>query len=393
MSLDWQKDEDEWQENVPANISTNTAVSQRRLRWAVWGITIILLALAGWFVHQQTNKRIAAAAAQTESQLLASHKLVIQAVGNQDRELLVMQLSGRDDGWTDAQILLGEERGFFNRPQFNLSWQPINAPITAEDIQIDIDPHLDSAEITYPLTYLPNDGGDAVMLQGTAVYRRGIQRWLLAPPEAAFWGEDREMQTANITLAYPERDEETAVRLAASLQNALDKMCQLPDLTCPPDLKLTIRLSTHPDSLLNLADLSTVPTGDTELPAPTLVGLPVDEAGYEALADGYAAQMVTAVLVNHTNYDCCERSLFYRALLDWQLDELGLKTWPMTSQSYEKVLVDGFQPLLLRTLWTNETDTTEDWQIVYALIEYLQTQIEEPPPVRALPTFRGRAFH
>ncbi len=376
MSFEWQTEEDEQHEEMPLTPVPETAVSSRKSRWLLWVALLILVILAGWLVYRQAAKRTETAVAQTKSEILSSHQLVTKAVREQDRSLLVSLLSGRNDSWADAQTSLGEQGLLLDRPQFGLVWQPSAIP---EETQISLNPTLDAAEISFPVVYALPDGR-TVTLQHTAVYRRGDQRWLLSPPEADFWGEEQETQTANITLTYPQRDTVTAVRLAHSLQTALDKLCQLPDTNCPNDLQLTIQLSPHPDSLLQLTDDEIMLTSGTDLvlPAPTLVGLPMDDAGYQVLSNGYATQMVTAVLANLTSYECCDQKLFYQALLDWQLNELGLKKWPMTTQAYEQLLVNSLPPHLWRGLWTQKPDIDRNWQTVYALIEYLQTQTATP---------------
>jgi hypothetical protein len=84
----------------------------------------------------------------------------------------------------------------------------------------------------------------------------------------------------------------------------LATLCAEVGADCPPGFTLQLRLYRAPDSLLSLYSpfrLSTVyldgqQTTLLSLPAPTLVGLPVDEAGYQVLYRGYAAQMALALL-------------------------------------------------------------------------------------------------
>ncbi|NKQ37779.1 MAG: hypothetical protein HF973_19475 [Chloroflexi bacterium] len=384
MSFEWQTEEDDQHGEIPLTPAPETAVSPRKSRWLLWGGLLLLLILAGWLVYRQANARAETAVTTTQTEALSSHQLVIQAASQQDRSLLVSLLSGRDDSWSDAQTSLGEQGLLFDRPQFNLSWQP-DTSITPENSQISLNPLLDSAEITYPVTYTLSGSDDVITLQQTAVYRRGDQRWLLSPPDAEFWGEEQTTETANITLTYPQRDAATAVRLAHSLQTALDKLCQLPDANCPHDIQLTIQLSPHPDSLRQTADGKTLFTDSPPLilPAPTLVGQPLDEAGYEALADGYATLMTTAVLAALIGYECCNQELIFQALLDWQLAELGLKTWPLDEQAYQQLLASNLPPRQWRALWQPQSDPKYQ-QTAYALVEYLQTRLPDTASAAAM---------
>ncbi|HFQ93330.1 MAG TPA: hypothetical protein ENK32_04940 [Anaerolineae bacterium] len=373
MSFEWQTEEDDQQGKIPLTPAPETAVSPRKSRWLLWGALLILIILAGWRVYRQADARTETAVSQTKSDVLSSHQLIAKAAQEQDRSLLISLLSGRDDSWADAQTALGEQGLLFDRPQFGLAWQP-DATGTPE---INLNAQLDAAEISFPVTYALPDGR-TITLQQTAVYRRGDQRWLLSPPEDDFWGAEQTTETANVSLTYPERDAETAARLADTLQTTLDKLCQLPDANCPHNWQLPIQLSTDPDSLRQTAGWRALFAAGPELilPAPTLAGQPLDEAGYDTLANGYATLLATAVLANLTGYHCCDQELLFQALLDWQLNELGLKTWPLDEPAYQQLLTDNLPPHQWRALWQPQSEPKYR-QTAYALAEYFQTQLPD----------------
>src|SRR5690606_4111558 len=81
-----------------------------------------------------------------------------------------------------------------------------------------------------------------------------------------------------------------------------------------------------------------------ELPAPTLVGLPVEgdaqmqAAGYEALRDGYARHILDAAIAQAVNWDCCDNALLFNILLEYQLGELEIADWPIDTADHQRVL-------------------------------------------------------
>jgi hypothetical protein len=67
------------------------------------------------------------------------------------------------------------------------------------------------------------------------------------------------------------------------------------------------------------------------LPAPTLIGVPVDESGYRALYLGYALRVARAALVDRVPAPPeWQPQGLYVALLDRYLIRLGLRRWPVT---------------------------------------------------------------
>lgn len=252
---------------------------------------------------------------------------------------------------------MGEGR-LYEREMLGLHWLPL-ADVNSRlpDIELDIDPELNAAELRFAQEYAIDVGNgvtETVILRQTAVYRRGAQRWLLSPPDADFWGDTITDRGSILTLAYPERDKPIAEKLAFDLDAKLNEMCRtLPDLNCPDDLRLHLRLNNDLTSLGWMAEpLSTLSAGfPMDLPTPTLVGLPVDEAGYQALYRGYAAKLATAVISQLVGYDCCQHAIFFQALTNYQLSRLGLRPWPVTVDDYARVVSERVSGYELNQVW------------------------------------------
>lgn len=132
----------------------------------------------------------------------------------------------------------------------------------------------------------------------------------------------------HLLFLFSARDAELGYRLSGDLQSLVHNLCQDDLVSCPPGYKLRLRLSCDPASLQQvsrLLDIYPATAGqDMELPAPSLVGKPVDEAGYRALYQGYAG-WVAAAMLSHLNQD----AFFSHEQLSGQLARWQLRPPPL----------------------------------------------------------------
>ncbi len=403
MSFEWRTDEDDgWQE--PAK-RKETAVPQSflRRRWRFLLMVLVGIAAVWGVVQWQINQRVAAATVAVETELLNTHNFVLRTAVDQDEDLFRSNLSGRDPAWGELQKTLLNEGLLLDRPMLGWHHEAMPGELTLEEVSISVEPTLDAAELLYPQEYavqVPSGVTETVTLQHTAVYRLGERRWLYSPPLNDFWGDWFTQGGDYLTVAYPERDREVATRLAIHLDQLVDQMCaDLADLNCAGDLRLHLRLDINPESLLAMNEIENVLRAGLrlELPTPTLIGLPTDDAGYEVLYRAYAVQLATAVLAHQIEYDCCRHELFFRALRDYQLVQLDLQPWPLTEEMYSDMLTAGFDgdgaqhwtrrweaaPPQFLQVWVVE-DPDPIWQQVYALIEYLNLQETAVSPTQMM---------
>lgn len=382
----WESDENATWDRQP--VAAKTAESRRPFPWLTFLLIMATLAIAGLVIYRQVQQRVAAATMAVETDVLTSHRLVRQAAATSDKELGLTLLSGRDAAWLEAQAQLIENGLLFNPKPFDLEAttsfpSPLLAPRepAVEPITITLEPDLTTAELQFEQTYQVQRNyltTETVTLRQTAVYRRGDARWLLAPPERAFWGEWLTYSGGRLMVAYPARDRDIAERLARDLEVTLDSLCrELADLHCPADLQVQLRLDATPESLIQAADFATVISSgrQLELPTPTLVGLPLDEPGYQALYRGYAIHLVSAVVTDLVGYECCQHELLYQALLDKQLAQLGLRPWPLTAAVYDELLGVASENLAFHFLNVNlNSRAQQNWLHVYALADFLVTE-------------------
>ncbi|MCP5099466.1 MAG: hypothetical protein GY943_28255, partial [Chloroflexi bacterium] len=331
-NFEWQTEEDDEWLDVEQAVAEKTAVSHLRI-WPFLLLVLVGIFVSGSVVYRRVQQQVSTATADVEVDILTSHTLIQTAVSNQDDELFHSQLSSRDRGWMDTQDELLAEGLLYERPFYLLPFQLSDTPIT-ESITVTVSPDLRSAELQFPVVYqvgLDEENAEDVVLWQTAVYRRGSNRWLLSPPLREFWGDWRTFDGKWIVIHYPQRDEQIVAQLAADLDDLIDTLCDtFDDINCRASLEIEVRLDTAPSSLMGLDLLKQTLEAGTrlELPTPTLVGLPQDEAAYALIYRGYGVQVATAVIATQTAYDCCERGHFFRTILEYQLADLSLVQWP-----------------------------------------------------------------
>ncbi len=334
-------------------------------RWPRW-LLLLLIVMAGTgvavtAVYRQLTNRVEEVSFAEESAIRRSHDLVYQSAQQQDRELFVTLLSGRDDAWATAQERVVGAGLLYARNGFSLVWLPGNPETAVADIEIS--PDLTMAVLTATHQYAIDVGNNltqTVTLLQTAVYRRGSDRWLFSPPDADFWGNSVTSQGELLTMSYPARDTAVAQRLAADIEAKINEMCRLEGLECPHDLHLRVELTTSPTAVYETNrppegfTLNVPPSrsfgwysipgrleekaGTLTLPTPTMFGLPQDEAGYQALYRGYGARALSMLIADLVGWKCCEEHLFFQAALDMELAQLGLHPWQVEPGDYTAVL-------------------------------------------------------
>ncbi len=332
--FDWQTDqEDAGWEDAPQHPRPQPA---RRRRWILL-VTLVVLAIAGGLSYRQIAQHTTAVAADTRADVLSSHALLRQSATAQDRDLLLALLSGRDPMWTNATLQRLTSGTWSDRPGFDLTAGSASAAEPPTDVWLS--PDLDAAAVQEPRPYTLQRGAgltETVRLQETTFYRRGMQRWLLAPPSPDYWGSRQSRAGERLTLTYPERDADLAERLASDLDALLVALCGEVAQRCGAAWRLNLNLVVG-DALKADQSLIDSATGfpTLSLPTPTLVGLPVDDAGYATLRAGYGRHVATAALADWSKFACCARGPILRAFVDGYLADLGYAPWPLRAAAFD----------------------------------------------------------
>lgn len=366
--FEWQTDEEDlWEDEYEPQ---EEPVAPKRRWWPGALAVLLVVALVSGLIYRQLNRRVEEAVSSLEEDVIAAFRLVRSSADRRDRELLVSQISGRDARWTSTQKALLDAGLLFDRVPFGL-WLQADEPRV---ISVELAPNLSEAELVAEQLYaIQGEGGvtETVRLQQTFIFRLGERRWLFAPPEQEFWGNYTLLEGKYLTLEVPTRDREIGVRLTADLDQALEQVCTtLAALECPADPSLFVRLETDPESWLDAADPANRLTANNNviLPAPSLLGLPVDEAAYQALWRGYAEHVLSPFIAKQVGYDCCRSHfLFYEALLHYQLNQLGIRPWPMGPAEYEQLARGPIRLGMLSNVWFSSLDDASPEGRVYAL--------------------------
>jgi len=281
-------------------------------------------------------RRIDEVATPLVKDILATHQLVQHAAAESDMELLqtLIDQSGGEINRTALQHYLLRQPSPFDRGPLGLHVQA-GEP---QDVHVDLSPDLKRAEVVSEYAYTIDAGGglaETVRLRQTIPYRLSNGRWRLSPSGDDFWGSALTSEGQWLTVVYPERDESIDKRLAGDLDAMLGKLCaDQTNLECPNDFHVELTLDKGLKSLIDLLGLPTSSNyrfsqpniADISLPTPTLVGLPIDEAGYQALYRGYAVQIVRQVVVELANRQALD-PFIAQAALNNLFVRLKLRPW------------------------------------------------------------------
>lgn len=377
IHFDWQSTEDEEFETE----RVGWEVPRRRRRWP-WLLLLLVAIVSGLVLWREAEQRTAAAEEAVTERVRTSHRLASQAAARGDEELFSNLLSGRSESWLEAQLQALEEGRLFADAAGPLGLSPHGE---AEIHEIRLDPDLRQAVVVSQQAFVLTGTASVtktVTLVQQYVYRKGGRHWLLSPPLAEFWGPVRRQKEQFVSVTYPQRDEAVARRLAEDLDALLADFCALSGVSCPPDLHLPLALATEPESIGGLVWLEQAVQAEEKmvLPAPTLVGLPVDEAGYAALLRGYAAPVLARVLAQVTAYNCCRGTLAFSALLQKQMERLGIARWPLDPAGYEMVLGQGVDAEMVRSLLLAEdsrlplSQSGPRWRAMLAMVDFLEAE-------------------
>lgn len=364
---------------LPPEPEEEPSFGRRRRRPALVFLFMLLLAAGtlGWVAYQ-ARQRTEAAEAAAIADVLADHRLLLQAAETQDRELAANLLSGRDRAWAAQQRARVAAGALLREPGLGLvaAAGGDGAPAVSW-----LAPALDEATVVMTQTVTLPGGTETGLLARSWLYRRGEGRWLYAPPRdpADYWGPRQQRQLGHLTIQYPTRDEALALRLAGEMAAALEQACA-PASGCPADLEMVVVLSAQPSGLeMPGLDELVFADGPLYLPAPSWIGEPVDDAGFRLLARAYTRPLLLAALGRELwGWRCCDRAPLFQALLDARLAQLDVQPWPMTAADYAFLIARDFH-LFEDTMasWYGQAFSPQRdlaWLQAHAVVDFLLAQ-------------------
>lgn len=339
--FDWKSGDDEWVEDGTAVATVPSSRFRLKGRGVLALVVLALLVVGGvWLAYRRVETQVTAVTNSREQEILAADRLLVETAVAGDNDLFTAFLS-RAPEWADTQVQLQTRGSLFDRPPMGL-WLDTRADLFASEFlsttQFLFSPDLNGAELQMTMPYVTLDEAgelQSLRLQRTAVYRLQNNAWLLAEPDREFWGDYVHEERPYLDLITPTRDREIAARLADDLNGWINRICN--DINCPNQFALQLRLSNNPNSLLGIYSpirLSTTYLGGQQttrlsLPTPTLVGLPLDESGYQVLRRGYATHLARALLNAYAFDPPALSGVISNPDIDGMLAEWGLFTpWP-----------------------------------------------------------------
>jgi hypothetical protein len=295
-------------------------------RWpyvlALLGV-LIVAAMLTWY---QVNALRIEAEVVAIREVERNFDLALTAITEDDEEVFPLVLPGSELNWTTVQRRLFRDSALFARAPFGL----LQTSAGQEIVNTELSPDLAQAvvlstqtyEIVPPMEPAGAQPAKPVTLQFTTLLEKEGGQWSWQAPNDSFWGARQTIETGRLIIDYPQRDAELIQRLAADLDAEVDHICaQLAMIACPEGPVLTLQMSVDPAVFMPPPETSFMRGEQEELivPAPTLMGLSVDEAGYQAVRRGYAAHVAAAMVKNIIGWECSNPITLYLAAQEGRL--------------------------------------------------------------------------
>jgi hypothetical protein len=339
--FDWRTLEDEeWE----AESGSDQPPQPRRRSRLVIIILVLLLLAAGGAVYQQFQARNARVETAREADILASYYLLRGAVSGGDHEVFAALMEEPVSEWSETQRKLFDYGWIFDRQLMGFASSEDNYQV--QEVYLDTENW--SAEIvSEELISIYNFGVNTQTIHlehsETLHWDEG---WKWNQPAESFWGEQISVTapSQHLVIDYPDRESAIVNRLVADLDTILGRFCiDLNNQLCADDQQVSVHLSHNSKDLLKVAEgfyrdgfagiklVSTSSGYEVTLPTPSLIGLPVDELGYQTLLKAYGAYLIGALFSVSVDPECCESNFILESALQLYLTEQNLLASPGSS--------------------------------------------------------------
>ena len=367
--FEWKTEEDDdWIEDAPEQAPRHGV-----RRWLPTVVAVLLVAVVGLFGWRQLRSTVDEVSAETETELRATYQLLVNSAATGDIDITNSLLSGADREWTVGFQMMVGENGMQDRTDFGLELVPGEPQIQ----DVSLSPSFRSAEITVTAPYeyhVGNGTTQTVNLLQHSIFRRGETRWLFAPPEIGYWGNETVENGNWFYYIQSDRDAELIGRLMRDIELEWGRLCSQEAILNCKAFVMTIDFATEPLSLVEISDNPLLDNTQTlTLPTPTLVGLPADENAYRALRSGYARLIFRTQLAQTLHYECCEQQTMFDVLVDGILVEMGLQAGGVSAETIGTTLANLDKGNFPRG-WNDSPETTAPAIAENTLlIDYLQS--------------------
>lgn len=304
--FEWQTEQEEWDDLPPVEETRPLALWKRLI---IIFVVVIFVGSSALVAIRQIGFRSQRTINEATNDVQDAHNLWRQAVANGDVELLAGLLDQeRYPLWAETQVqwvTLGYppvERSAYGFLLADDSWKDDFAAAA----QINLASTLSHAEVTFTQTYqitTPSFITQTVVLQHTVAYHYRNGQWLAGPLANTAWGTSLSYRLPHLTIRYPERDETIVMRLMNDWNRLLQQLCNdAPPFRCGRDYTLSIELSSAPNAMytsLTGIEFTVVPGQRLyAFSTPTYLGIPADDAGYEAVCRAYSRILAQQILTD-----------------------------------------------------------------------------------------------
>ncbi|MDX1417186.1 MAG: hypothetical protein R3293_23470 [Candidatus Promineifilaceae bacterium] len=292
--FEWRADEEDALFKAGSTRSIQEARRRSRARFLLILLVVMGIAIGlGFLKRKQISLQ-----ENAKQEILAGYELWRQAVLNDDPELFGLTVSLEERQWQQTQKRLLSKRLILNRSEFGLHarHEGMTEPV------VEMLPDMQQARLFYELPYYSEtwEVGETISLRHTLFYKKYNSRWLQISPDDEYWGTWQIDENRYLSVKYRMRDQAVVSRIGRDLDDELSRRCdQISDsnnygLNCSSIEPFTLVMSNDPAVL---EEFMVMPTGlsrgkSISVPTPSLIGLPVDERGYEAIYRLYARKFV-----------------------------------------------------------------------------------------------------
>jgi hypothetical protein len=306
--FEWKIDEKPAEGEIPLYGIRHGQILSGRTNQVLLAKILVIIATISVVSFATLQRRASEAVNQARVDIVASNLLIDQAQAKSDYDLLEVLTSNSDPEWQELQLKFLDNHATLDQMALGLVAKTGASGGRMDDtLQVVVSPDLTSAESTFLQPYeslMGNRETETVHLEVTRKFIREGNSWLLAPigSDNVYWGRWEKEEFDQLILIYPAKDSEIGQRLAPDLNRLIAEICDDPGVQCPKNFALQLRLDRNERSLPILNEHFGDIGGGTSLspftlnlPTPTLIGRPVDEAGYQAIYSGYAGWVVAAI--------------------------------------------------------------------------------------------------
>ena len=342
-SFNWQDEDENWE--ISQNI-LEAGVDQQvngNLFQNVWltrmigliAVGIVGIALFLWWWVDSVEQDLSA-------DVLESWQIVVASDAADDIELFTNQLSGSNLDWIDSQKFMLEHDLLTSRAAILPSLVLAKTETALGEPAIEFSPDLIEAVLSHSVTYQDRWGRDIVLFQDE-IFRLGSDRWLFSPPKASYWGEDEQgivtRYSNRFAYSSPQRDIELTEKIILWFEDRLDLIC-LNDFNYAcrefdtPQIEIRFLPMITPNMLDGKFDQQLLSDLVFELPTPSLIGMPANDASEQLLIEAYGEIFFGDYLLSviGAEYDIYgDRCL--RAVVEYSAQQVGALS-PVTVDDY-----------------------------------------------------------